>query len=59
LNQEDVSVLSDGSVITFDSQASWAHYKIEHRSEFKVQEAMKASKLEQGIAFYQNGHFLW
>ena len=54
-SKEDISVLSDGSNFSFDSQASRARYEIEKRAEAKVQEALKRSKLQQGVTLHRLG----
>jgi hypothetical protein len=54
-NNEEVSVLSEGSGYSFDSQASRARFEIEKRADAKVQEALKESKLKQGVQLYHIG----
>jgi hypothetical protein len=53
--KEDISVLSDGSSFSFDSQTSRARYEIEKRAETKVQEALKISQLQQAVTLHKIG----
>jgi hypothetical protein len=54
-SKDEVSVLSDGSNFSFDSQTSRARYEIEKRADVKVQEALLLSQLQQGATLYKLG----